>query len=211
VATNPRIPEPDNHARVHEEDTKKRHFPVPLIIIIVAAAILAALAWYLPRTPVANPQPSGAVSPVQPTAGQIQLTNVSLASSPVGNHVYIDAILHNTGNTSITGVLANVSFPGSNGATAGTIQAPVTALTGGNNAVSESLLDHPIAPGAQQSVRIDVIDAPQGWNHQLPGISIATVTGASAEGGPPKPPQQSGAPVTTDAPRAPATPAQPQQ
>src|SRR5581483_10639737 len=56
MATNPRIPEPDNHARVHEEDSKKGHFPIPILIILAAAAILAALIWYFPkRVPTAPP------------------------------------------------------------------------------------------------------------------------------------------------------------
>jgi hypothetical protein len=195
MATNPRIPEPrdpakvhDDHAVVHDEDSVKRRFPVPVAILIVAAVILALLIWYLPRTPVAQAPPAGAVVPAQPTGGQIQLTNINLATSPVGDQVYIDAILHNAGNTTINGVLVNVSFPGSTG-TAASVQAPVTALTGANNTVTESLIDHPIPPNGQQAVRITVPNAPEGWNHQLPGLTVATVTAVSAEGGSTQPSQ----------------------
>jgi hypothetical protein len=218
MATNPRIPEPhdpatvhDNHATVHEEDSRKRRFPVPLAILIVAAVILALLIWYLPRTPVPTAPPSGAVVPAQPTGGQVQLTNLSLASSPVGDQVYINAILHNAGNTTITGVLANVTFPGSNGQTSATIQAPVEALTGANNTVSESLLDHPIPPNGQQAVRIAVPKAPPGWNRQLPGIAVATVTAVSAGGGSARPAQNPGTNVTTQPPAAGTSSAQPPQ
>jgi hypothetical protein len=209
MATNPRIPEPHSHAKIHEEDSKKRHFPVPVVIIIVAAAILAALAWYLPRTPVARPQPAGAVVPAQPTGNQIQLTNINLSKSPVGDQVYINAILHNAGNTAINGVMVNVSFPGANGVTAGTVQAPVNALTGSQNAVSESLLSAPIQPGADQPVRI-AVNAPQGWNNQLPALEVATVT-AVGTGQPGANAQKSGTNVNTNAPSVPTSPAQPQQ
>ncbi len=192
MASNPRIPEPHDHATMHEEDSQKRHFPVPLIIIIVAAIILAALIWYLPRTPIAKPQPTQAVVPAQPTDGQIQLTNIHLSNSPVGNQIYLDALLHNAGSTTINGVLVNVSFPGSNGQTAGTVQAPVTAITGENSAVGEALVDHPIAPGDQETVRIAVPNPPQGWNHDLPGITVAAVTAVSPKGGSAQPRSQSG-------------------
>jgi hypothetical protein len=211
MATNPRIPEQHDHATVHAEESRKRAFPVPLIILIVAAAILGTLIYYLPRTPKAEPEPTGAITPAQPTNGQVRLTDVSLASSPVGNQIYINAVLHNAGNTAINGVVVNVSFPGSNGKTAGTVQAPVFALTGESNSIQEPLVNHPIVPNGEQAVRIVVPNAPAGWNRQLPGVTVAEVTAVSAEGGAAKPSAHPGTTVTAEPPQAGAAATQPKR
>ncbi|MGE0404928.1 MAG: hypothetical protein AB7O65_01415 [Candidatus Korobacteraceae bacterium] len=207
MATNPRIPEqphdpsPRDGTKLHIEESAKRRFPMPLIALAVAALILGALIWYLPQTPTAEPGPTGAAIPAQPTGGQIQLTDVNLATSPVGNQVYIDAVLHNTGDTAINGLLIDVAFPGNNGQTVATIRVPVTALQGESNTVATALTENPIAPNEAQPVRIAIPSTPQEWNRQLPGITVAMVTAVGAEGESVPSEQQPGT-VVEEAPQA---------
>src|SRR5436305_10923044 len=105
MATNPQIPPsergPHLHPRLQVE--RKKPFPWPLVALLIAAALLVALFIWLPRTPKKVMPPNSAAVPVQPTGGQLQLSQVRITPSPVGNSIYVDASLFNSGNTQITG------------------------------------------------------------------------------------------------------------
>ena len=103
MATNPQYPEqkrPHLHPRL--QTPPKRSFPWPLIAIVIVAAILAALIWWLPQTPKKQLPPNAAAVPAQPTSSQIQLTNLKLTPSPVGSAFYVEGMLYNNGSSAIT-------------------------------------------------------------------------------------------------------------
>jgi hypothetical protein len=185
MAANPKLPHPsgnlprrpkDDHARV--EIVKKSKFPWPVITLIAGAALLLAIIVVLPRAPRAKNVPTGAQIPQQPTASQIQLTNVRIVPAPLGDALYLEAVLHNAGNTEITGVEVNAKFIGANGVAAGNLNAAVQALFGGT--ASEDLTQAPIKPDESRPVRIYFEHTPRGWNHQVPALTVTTVTGTTA-------------------------------
>jgi len=190
MATNPRTPddprrpqivERDVHPKIQQQLQPQSKIPWPLIAIVVAALILAALVIWLPRTPRAT-SPSGAQVPAQPTGSQVQFTNLKLTPATIGGSLYIDARLVNAGPTAINGVLVDATFKGANGQDLETIRRPVQGLAGGSNVETEDLTKAPIKPTEARPVRISFDRVPDGWNHQMPALTVAAVT-AIGQGG----------------------------
>jgi hypothetical protein len=184
MATNPKLPDYPNipprrpandHGKV--QIIHKSKFPWPLVILIAGAALLIAIFALLPRAPHETKPPVGAQVPQQPTAEQIQLTNLKIATAPVGGSVYMTGILRNTGSTAITGVQVQAQFLGRNGPVLETITAPVQGLV--NGTTPQNLTQAPIEPNASRPVRIYFEHTPAGWNHQMPDVTVTTVTGTT--------------------------------
>jgi hypothetical protein len=181
MATNPKLPDyPDNSPRKPSEPAKvhmirQSKFPWPIVALIVGAALLVTVIAVLPRGPHVTKPPSGADIPRQPTGEQIQLSELKMVPAPTGDSLYIDTVVHNTGNTSITGVQVNGEFMGSNGAVAG--NSTGTAVSGSTS--SEDLTQAPIKPNESRPVRIYFEHTPSGWNHQVPALTVTNVAGTS--------------------------------
>jgi Protein of unknown function (DUF3426) len=184
MATNPKLPDypdipprrsADQHGKV--QMIRQSKFPWPLLGLIAGAALLIAIIAVLPKSPHVSRTPSAAQVPPQPTAEQIQLTNVQIAPAPVGDSLYLNAILHNAGDTAITGVQVNAQFMSANGAVVGNTNGAVQAVFGGTS--SEDLTQAPIKPNESRPVRIYFEHTPKSWNHQVPQLTVTTVTGTT--------------------------------
>jgi hypothetical protein len=79
------------------------------------AAILIVFIALLPRAPIKRPVPNAAEIPQQPTAAQVQLTNLSIIPAPTGGALYMDGSIFNSGNTQINGVQVQATFKSANG------------------------------------------------------------------------------------------------
>ena len=186
MATNPKLPDfPDIPPRKSDKASenakvqmiKSSKFPWPIVILIVGAALIAAIIAVLPRTPHVGRTPAGAQIPRQPTATQVELTNVELAPSPVGNALYLNALLRNAGSTALTGVQVSAQFITANGTVAASEPGVVQAVFGGTS--SSDLTQAPIKPNESRPVRIYFEHTPQGWNHRVPALTVTTVTGTT--------------------------------
>ena len=182
MATNPRFPEPVDRDRDNDRlnadlrrNAPKSGFPWVVLALVVAAGILTAIIIWMPRTP--KPQmPTNATDvPPQPTGQQIQFSGAKLVAAPVGNEVALDALMSNVSNTAVTGVAVTGQFMGQNGRALAAVPAKVTLLdpTAGT---TKDLVQEPIQPNAQKPVRIVFDNVPQGWNHQMPALTVTTVT-----------------------------------
>jgi hypothetical protein len=184
MATSPKLPDfpqipprrPENeHAKV--QMIRQSKFPWPIMILIAGAVLLLAIFALLPKAPHVTAPPTGAQVPQQPTADQVQLTNLKLAPAPAGGAAYMTAILHNTGDTAINGVQVQAQFLGRNGPVLETVTVPVQGLA--DRTTSQDLNQAPIKPNESRPVRIYFQHTPAGWNHQLPELTVTTVTGAT--------------------------------
>src|SRR5215469_5266135 len=117
MATNPRIPyEPRKEPQlVPNRDSMKPKRPgggMPGLIvgIVVALVLLAVLAYFLPRNPKNRPPATGAEVPVQPVPGELQLQGMQLIAGPGDGAYYLDGNVTNTGQHSITEIMADVKF-----------------------------------------------------------------------------------------------------
>lgn len=184
MATNPKLPDyPEIPRRRSQSDhvkvqmIRQSKFPWPILILIGGAALLIAIFALLPRMSHLTTPPTGAQVPQQPTADQVQLTNLKLAPAPVGGAAYMTAILHNTGDTTITGVQLQAEFLGRNGPVLDTITVPVQGLA--DRTTPQDLTKSPIKPNEARPVRIYFQRTPAGWNHQLPNLTVTNVTGTT--------------------------------
>ena len=184
MATNPKLPDfadiprrrsENEHAKV--QMIRQSKFPWPILILIGAAALLIAIFALLPKASHLTTPPAGAQVPQQPTADQVQLTNLKLAPAPAGGAAYMTAILHNTGDTAITGVQVQAEFLGRNGPVLDTQTVPIQGLA--DRTTPQDLTKSPIKPNESRPVRIYFQHIPAGWNHQLPDLMVTTVTGTT--------------------------------
>lgn len=182
MATNPKLPDfsdlppqPTEHAKV--QMIRQSKFPWPIVILIAGVALLVAVFAMLPRVSHLTQPPAGAQVPQQPTADQVQLTNLKLASAPAGGGAYLTAILHNTGDTTINGVQVQAEFLGRNGPVLETLTVPVQNLT--DRTTPQDLTRMPIKPNESRPIRIYFQHTPAGWNHQMPELTVTTVTGTT--------------------------------
>lgn len=191
MATNPRFPDPNKPRSagptlVPKPEPPKGAGPGVILAIVTAVLLLGAILYFMPRGARNVPKsPAASVSPEQPNAGQLQFSDVSLSTAPVGGAVSIDAQLTNSGTTDISGVMAEVHFTLTNNQTS-MVDAPIMgiAVAGKGKNTSkvtgdiEDLTKAPIKPGETRPVRITVNDVPATWNHQVPQIRVAETTGA---------------------------------
>lgn len=176
MATNPQYSEqqrPHLHPRFHAPP--KRRFPWPLIAIVIAAAILAVLIWWLPQ-PKKQLPPNAAAVPAQPTGNQVQLTSLKMTPSTVGSAFYVEAMLYNNGNTDITGVQVQAAFHGINAQVLETQTRPVEGMVGNSATEAQNLAQAPIKPNQSRAVRVYFNHYPAGWNKQMPDLKVTTVT-----------------------------------
>ncbi|HUK48716.1 MAG TPA: DUF3426 domain-containing protein [Terriglobales bacterium] len=163
----------DAHGKV--QIIKKSKFPWPIFILIVGAALIAGILYFLPRGPHVRNLPVGAQVPQQPVPGQVQLTNMKIEASPIGGALYLSGVLHNAGNTAINGVQVQAQFIGADGAPVATQTRPVEALLSGTN--YQDLTQSPIQPDQYRPILIYFEHTPPAWNHQLPALTVTMVTG----------------------------------
>src|SRR5438876_11081258 len=135
MATNPKLPDypdvpshrpKDDHARV--QMIRQGKFPWPLLALLAGAALLIAIIVALPRAPHVTKPPTAAEVPQQPTAEQIQLTNLKISPAPAGDAVYLTAVLRNTGNSEITGAQIQAELLGRNAPVLATVTRPVEGM-----------------------------------------------------------------------------------
>jgi hypothetical protein len=184
MATNPKLPDypnipprkpVDDHTKVRT--IRQSKFPWTIVAIIIGAALLIAVIGFFPKGPRKVTAPAGAQIPPQPTAAQVEFTNVELEPSPAGGALYLKAMLHNAGDTAITGVQVGARFLGADGKSAGNTIGKVEGVTGGTTA--EDLTKAPIQPNESRPVRIYFPQVPSGWNHEMPALTVTTVTGTT--------------------------------
>jgi hypothetical protein len=185
MATDPRIPDSlDPRGPGHTGGLK----PEPptsgragaILAIITAALLLGAILYFMPRAPKASPAPAAAAVPNGPAAGMLQLTNPQMTTSPNGASMYIQAMLQNTSQQTINGVVAQVRFRAQDGTVAQAVNVPVQLLQNeGGARVSQDLTSAPMKPNDTRPVRIAIDRVPQNWNHQMPEIQVSVATSHS--------------------------------
>ena len=190
MATNPRIPSND----VATKEKRPQLVPGPglpkrpgsgvpgvLLAIIVAAALIAAIVYYLPRAPKKAPAPTAAQVPMQPGANQLEFSQLQMALAPTGGAMTLDGQVTNTGNRPIIGATAMLTFHNAGGAVVGTVTAPLIGMAKkGQSLATDEFSSDPLKPNDTRPFRLTVSQIPAAWNHTMPGMRILTV---SAEGG----------------------------
>jgi hypothetical protein len=184
MATNPKLPDfpenrpprADDHGRLQLVPQSK--FPWPILALIAGAALLIAIITVVPKGPHTAQPPSAAALPRQPTAEQILISHAKITPAPHGDAVYLTALLHNTGDSEITGAQVKAEFLSRKGEILRTETAPFQGIAQGG-AASQDLTQAPIKPNESRPVRVYFEHTPKGWDHQSPQLTVTTVTGTT--------------------------------
>ncbi|MGE5111749.1 MAG: hypothetical protein ACM3JB_12885 [Acidobacteriaceae bacterium] len=182
MATNPRIPDsggPINRPTGGMRPEKpKSGVSGTAWALIVGALLLAAIIYFMPRSPKAGvSNKPGAEVPQQPTNGQVQLEGLKIVSSPTSSSLNLQGLMSNHGQQVINGLNMDVIFHGDNGAVVHSERVKVVGLQPQESHFNEvDLTQDPLRPGDTRPFRITVDRVPQGWNHQMPEVKIALVT-----------------------------------
>ena len=187
MATNPQYPPqkgPQEVKRYKDDHAKlqvppRRAFPWTIIAIIIAAAILAALIYWLPQTPHRHKPPTAAQVPQQPTGNQVQFFNLKMQPAPIGSAFYLDGLLQNNGPTDITGLQVQAEFLGTNGQILETQTRAAQEITPEGNGPAADFTQAPIKPGQSRPFRLYLDHYPAGWNKQMPQLKVTAVTGTT--------------------------------
>lgn len=181
MATNPQGPfqtrEPRKGPELVPGQPKKPVTAVPgvLLAIVVAAALIAAIVYYMPRAPKITPGPTGGQAPTQPIANGLQFSNLHMTQGPQGE-MTLDGLVLNEGPRPVLGVTAQLTFLGNDGKVLQTVNQPLQGMMVQNQGlVPDNWSVHPLRPNQQAPFRVNVAHTPAGWNHQFPAMKLITV------------------------------------
>ena len=184
IPSDPRIPEKKGPEVVPPRLSPKRPgsgVPGVLFAIVVAAALIAAIVYYMPRAPKKSPPPTGSQVPVQPTANELQFSNLQLKIGPAPNEMTLQGQVMNAGERPILGSTVQLGFLGADGRVVGTTVKPLEGMVEKNGVLQpDDWGNDAMRPNQQRAFRVVVDPVPAGWNHQMPSMAVLTV---SAEGG----------------------------
>jgi len=184
MATNPRVPYQERRApqlvpNPNPLRPKRRRGGVPGLIvgIIVVLALLAAVVYFLPRTPKHRAPASAAQVSTEPVPGELQLQGMQLIEGPTDGSFYLEGTVTNNGPHAITGIIANLKLRGSQNGVVMDVQRPLDGMAmRDRRLVPDPLTKDPIKPDDTRPVRLSLENVPPDWNHNLPEVQIVTVT-----------------------------------
>ncbi len=181
MATNPQFPQKrvrDDHAHMDLIKGGRGRGWWPALIIVIAAAILIALIVWLPRAPKRTAAPAAAEVPPQPTANQVQLSDLKFTTPTPDGATNITGTVFNNGNTAITAIVAQATFQNLNGNNLQTVSGPFLGLK--PDGTTQDFLSNPIKPGERRAFEMQVERVPEGWNRNLPAITLTQVASTPA-------------------------------
>lgn len=187
MATNPRIPsEPSNTSTkpqiVPPRPAKKWPGAAPGVVfaLIVAAALIAAIVYYMPRAPHRSPAPTDSQAPIQPTANQLQFSNLHMMEGPAPGEVTLQGLVMNAGNRPILNATVQLNFLDANGRAVANVTKPLEGMVEQNGMLQpENWGTHPVKPNQTRAFRVTVASVPAGWNHTMPKMTVLTVAATS--------------------------------
>jgi hypothetical protein len=152
-----------------ERDTSKRTIVIAIAVVIGVAGFAALLLREKPRV---APQPP-------PYARSLNFSNLAMSQAQnfVGATVtYIDGVLTNTGDKTVTQVTVRVRFKDLYGQVAQIEELPIKILqTNGPYPDTVDLSVSPVAPGQSKPFRLIFEHLSEQWNQAYPDLAITGV------------------------------------
>lgn len=103
-----------------------------------------------------------------------------MALAPTGGSLNLDGQVMNTGDRPIIGSMVQLTFRNASGAIVGTATSPLEGMTDKDQTlISDAFATDPLKPNDTRSFRVRASRIPAGWNHNVPEMTVLTV---SAEG-----------------------------
>lgn len=148
--------------------------------IIAGIVVLLVLGIFLARSHRASPANSAA-APVAPDpyAANLAVSNLQMseASSVAGGKsVYVDGLISNHGNRTVSGITVQVAFHDFTGQFARSETMPLNLIRTHQPYIdTEPVSAAPIAPGETREFRLIFDNVPDSWNQNYPDIRVIGV------------------------------------
>ena len=163
------------------EPAQEKHFPATAVAIASAAILILVVFLVL-----LSHRKGGAVADANVPqaaasyASDLVISNIQPSESESlsgGKVTYIDGHVANHGSATVTGLTAQVTFPGDGGAAVQMLTVPVNLVR-----MREPYIDTqpvsaaPLAPGAEADFRLIFEGVSDSWNNQPPNIRLIRVS-----------------------------------
>jgi len=165
---------------IFNEPPKERGLPTTAIGIAVAAVLILVVFFvaFSRKKPV--PAAPLALQPNAPYAANITVSvgDMTEADSQLGGKsTYIDGHLVNHGQSTVTGIMAQVAFPSSDGTSPQVGQTQMLRITSREPYVDTEMLSaQPIPAGGEADFRLIFEAVPANWNMQQPEIHLTQIS-----------------------------------
>jgi hypothetical protein len=153
-----------------QRETNWRAIGIAIGIVVIIVAVLLLVSRSQQKAPSGPP----------PYAANIKFSDLKMSAAEnfVGATVsYIDGIVTNNGNQTVTHVVAEVTFKDSMGQLAQRESVPLRVLqTKGPYPDAVDLGVSPLAPGQAKPFRLTFESISAQWNHEYPELKVTDVT-----------------------------------
>lgn len=147
-----------------------------LISTAIALVVLVLMLRYLPSG-TKDAQAKAKPAAVQAVPADLHYSALLMSQAPGGEALYLDGMVTNTGNATVTGATAEVQFVDAQGHAIASLQKPLVGMAhGGTDLIRNEFARNPITPNEVRFFRVAVEQVPANWNHELPALKIVTVT-----------------------------------
>jgi hypothetical protein len=147
---------------------------VPILLGIAVVLVVVGLIAYLGR------EKPHAQSSLHPYAANVKLSELKMSAAEnfVGASVtYLDGIVTNTGDKTVSRAAVHIVFNDAVGQTAQIEDQPIRVVTTvGPYADAVDLSNAPLAPGQSKPFRITLEHVSSAWNHDYPAMQVTDVT-----------------------------------
>src|SRR3989441_13167512 len=155
---------------IQQRDSNRIPILVGMVLVIVIVGIIALFS---------RGQSKGSAAP-HPYAANLKISDLKMSAAEnfVGATVtYLDGMVTNTGDKTVTHATVHVVFKDSLGQIAQTEDVPLHVLqTGGPYPDAVDLSTSPLAPGQSKPFRLTFESISAQWNHEYPELQITDVT-----------------------------------
>jgi hypothetical protein len=153
--------------------TEERSNLLPIVIGLCLVIVVVGIAAFLLRSD------SRIANPPHPYAVNIKLSDLKMSAAEnfIGTTVtYLDGIVTNAADKTVTHAVVHVSFKDSLGQVAQAEDVPLHVLqTGGPYTDAVDLTISPLAPRQSQPFRLTFEHVTADWNHEYPELKITDV------------------------------------
>jgi hypothetical protein len=181
MVTNPQstISEPPDLAVVGPERAKKPKssgkLTARIISTLLALVVLAIVVRYLPPAS-RNAQAQAEQTPLTETPEELQLSSLQISLTPANEALYIDGVVTNTGQGSVTGATMQVDFLDGQSNIVSSVQKPMVGIAhGGTDLIRNEFARNPVLPNEMRFFRVAVDQIPPTWNHEVPILKVVAV------------------------------------
>jgi hypothetical protein len=149
--------------------------------LAIVSCIIAYLIYSSQDSDTRVPKPNliGATSAADPYAANMPITGVNLSEAENGMggvHIYIEGVIGNTGQQTVTGATVEITFRNSLGQIVQRETQPLMIILAREPADDVAAMNvAPLKPGASREFRLTFEHVSADWNREHPELKITTV------------------------------------